>query len=194
MPKPPQLPAIDWTDLLSRGVDYATWIANAEDAERGQRIADDAAQLVIPHATAAALRALPRRVTVAAIAEDWCGDVIRHAPVLQAMAEAAAGQIEVVWLSRDAAPELFVRLLTNGGEAIPKFVFLSETKVETGNWGPMPTACRELIARGKACGDVGSARKLVGKRYAADPDRLEVIDELFERLSIAATESLNPGD
>ena len=71
------------------------------------------------------------------------------------------------------------RFLTNGGEAIPKFVFLSEDYVECGNWGPMPEECRRLIARGKACGDVPAARKKVALLYEADPERRVVIDELI---------------
>jgi hypothetical protein len=82
-----------------------------------------------------------------------------------------------------------VRFLTNGGEAIPKFIFLSDRFVECGNWGPMPAADRVLIARGKACGDVGAARKKVALSYQMDVDRRIVVEELVELIHIAVCAS-----
>jgi len=81
---------------------------------------------------------------------------------------------------------VFARFLTNGGEAIPKFIFISEAWVECGNWGAMPEACRELIARGKACGDVASARRKVSALYEADPTRRLVVRELLHHVGVAS--------
>ncbi len=134
---------------------------------------------------AAHLAALPRSVHVVAIAEDWCGDVVRHVPVLQRMAEAAT-RLKVRYISREQHPEVFVRFLTNGGEAIPKFIFLSDAFVECGSWGPMPDACRELIARGKACGDVAAARRKVAAHYEQDSTRREVVEELVRLVDTAS--------
>jgi hypothetical protein len=125
-------------------------------------------------------------VHVVAIAEDWCGDVVRHAPVLQRLAEAGSN-LKVRYISREQHPEVFVRFLTNGGEAIPKFIFLSDRFVECGHWGPMPESCRELIARGKACGDVASARRKVSLRYEQDTALREVVAELLHLVDIAAS-------
>jgi len=82
-----------------------------------------------------------------------------------------------------------VRFLTNGGEAIPKFVFLNEAFVECGNWGPMPDACREVIARGKACGNIPAARRKVSAMYDADPNLRAVVTELLHLIDIAACNS-----
>ena len=123
---------------------------------------------------------------VVAIAEDWCGDVVRHVPVLARLADAAP-KLELRFITREQHPEVFVRFLSNGGEAIPKFIFLSEAWVECGNWGAMPDACRELIARGKACGDVGAARKKVSALYDADPGRRGVIEELLHAVDVASS-------
>ena len=94
------------------------------------------------------------------------------------------------YISREQHPEVFVRFLTNGGEAIPKFIFLSDAFVECGNWGPMPGLQRELIARGKACGDVGAARKKVAAFYEADSNNRMVVSELVHLIDIAV--SLQP--
>jgi hypothetical protein len=131
------------------------------------------------------LEALGRPVHVVAIAEDWCGDVVRHVPVLARLAQ-VSDRLRVRFISREQHPEVFIRFLTNGGEAIPKFIFLSETWTECGHWGPMPGACREIIARGKACGDVASARRQVSALYEADAARRMVLEELFHLIAIAS--------
>jgi len=186
MPRPPTIPLIDWKRVFESGLDYAAWIAAAESADnRAKMEALRQAQELEPQA-AAFLAALPRPVHVIAIAEDWCGDVVRHVPVLQRLAEAAPG-LRVRYISRQQWPEVFVRFLTNGGEAIPKFIFLSDAFVECGSWGPMPGPLRDLIARGKACGNVAAARKKVGAFYEADGNRRMVVAELLGLIDIAVT-------
>jgi len=186
MPRPPILPTLDWKAVFASGQDYAAWIAAGESPDnRAKMEALRQAQELEPQA-AGFLAALPRPVHVVAIAEDWCGDVVRHVPVLQRLAEAAPN-LRVRYISRQQWPDVFARFLTNGGEAIPKFVFLSEAFVECGNWGPMPGPCRELIARGKACGDVAAARRKVHGFYEADGNRRMVVSELLELIDIAVS-------
>jgi hypothetical protein len=186
MPRPATLPVIDWKAVFDSGLDGAAWMAAAESAEQRDRMEAQFAALRLDPQVTATLAALPRPVHVVAIAEDWCGDVVRHAPVLRRMAEAAPN-LKVRYISREQHPGVFVRFLTNGGEAIPQFIFLSDRFVECGHWGPMPEACRELIARGKACGDVASARKKVAARYERDPGLREVVDELLHLVDIASS-------
>jgi hypothetical protein len=112
--------------------------------------------------------------------------VVRHVPVLRRLAEAAPN-LKVRFITRTQYPDVFARFLTNGGEAIPKFIFLSEAFVECGNWGPMAGPLRELIARGKACGDVAAARKKVSAFYEADANRRMVVSELLQVIDIAVT-------
>jgi hypothetical protein len=54
----------------------------------------------------------------------------------------------------------------------------------------MPVACRELIARGKACGDVAAARKKVSALYEVDSNRRQAVSELLQLIDIAS--SLEP--
>lgn len=185
MPRPPILPLIDWPTLFETGATYDVWVADGENREHCEQMEADLRRLVLEPPVEAFISALPRPVHVAAIAEDWCGDVVRHVPVLQRLAEAAPN-LHVRYFSREQNPELFARFLTFGGESIPKFVFLSEHFIECGQWGPMPEACKELIARGKACGDVKTARERVAALYGADPERREVVRELVRLLEIAA--------
>ena len=188
MPRPPILLTIDWEKILESGADYEGWIASGESPENRARMETLRRELELEPQVTGFLAALPRRVYVVAIAEDWCGDVRRHVPVLQRLAQAAP-ELEVRYIAREQHPDVLARFLTNGGEAIPKFIFLSDRWVECGNWGPMPAAERILIARGKACGDVGAARALVAQSYQADPGRRVVVEELLALINIAVCAS-----
>lgn len=184
MPRPATLPVTDWRTVFDSGLGYRAWLDAAESTDQRNKIEAQRLALNLESPVAAFLAALPRPVHVVAIAEDWCGDVVRHAPVLERMAEAASA-LKVRYISREQHPEVFMRFLTNGGEAIPKFIFLNEQFVECGSWGPMPERCKELIARGKACGDVASARKKVSALYEQDTTRREVVAELLRLVETA---------
>jgi len=185
MPRPPILPTIDWPAVFETGVGYEQWIAQAEFEEKVQQTEDIRKNLTLTEEEKQRLSAISRPVHVLAIAEDWCGDVVRNVPALQKLAEFCPNLI-VKYVSREQHPDVFVRFLTNGGEAIPKFVFLSEDFVECSNWGPMPEDYRRLIARGKACGNVAAARELVAEKYQQDPERRIAVGELLHLIELAS--------
>lgn len=191
MPKPPILDTLDWSALFAKGREYSEWLAAGESPDN-QATMEELRQQVNPNELVMDFLAnLPRPVHVIAIAEDWCGDVVRHVPVLQRMA-CVSDKVRVRFLHREEAPEVFVRFLTNGGEAIPKFIFLSEDWTECGHWGPMPERLKAMIAQGKACGDVKTAREHVAQEYQADPAYTEVVDELCRLIDIASAQSADP--
>ncbi len=186
MPRPPILPLLDWPAIFASGLPFSAWIRAGESPENRAAIERAIGGQALEPTDGEQLARLARPVHVVAIAEDWCGDVVRHVPVLERLARAGGDRVRVRYCARGQHPEVFVRFLTNGGEAIPKFIFLSERFVECGNWGPMPARCRLLIARGKACGDIPAARSRVAELYAADPGKREVVGELLALLEIAA--------
>jgi hypothetical protein len=184
MPKPPILPVMDWKALFERGLPYQQWIKTGESESNRRTMESLLEKQPLDDATLTRLKAVERPIHVIAIAEDWCPDVIRHVPVLMKLAE-GTDKLRVRFISREDSPEAFVRFLTLGGEAIPKFIFLSDNFVECGSWGPMPADCREFIARGKACGDMKAARQKVFQRYQADAECREVIRELLHLIEVA---------
>jgi hypothetical protein len=184
MPRPPVLPALDWRAIFDSGIEFDAWLATADHPHLRDAMAESANQLTLAPQVEAALAALPADVHIVAIAEDWCGDVCRHVPALERI-NRAAPRLHVRYITREQRPDVFVRYLTNGGEAIPKFIFLNATFTECGNWGPMPEACKELIARGKAAGNVGPARAQVSQLYQADPSLRHVFKELLTHIDIA---------
>ena len=188
MPRPPILPVLDWKAILASGRTFEEWLAAAEHDMNREELERRLTNMDLEPQVEALLGALPRPVYVVAIAEDWCGDVLRHVPVLQRLAQAAPN-LEVRYITREQHKDVFVRFLTNGGEAIPKFIFVSSQFVECGNWGPMPAADRVLVARGKACGDLRAARSKVSQSYQTDVDQRIVVEELVELINIAVCTS-----
>lgn len=185
MPRPPILPPVDWPSIFQGGVDFDTWLERAESPENRDRMQSILQNLKLDEARAGLLKSLSRIVHVVAIAEDWCGDVVRFTPVLMKVAAEAAGQVQVRFISRAQHPDVFARYLTNGGEAIPKFVFLNDQFTECGNWGPMPSDCRRILSRGKGANDIKSARERVSRMYEADPNCETAMRELLELIETA---------
>ncbi len=185
MPRPPILPIPDRKQIFASGVTWEEWSSHPDAPEQGGRLLANHAELSLGDELLVALRGLPRRVNVIAIAETWCGDVILHTPLLVRMVEATEGKAQLRFATREQHPDFFARFLTNGGEAIPKFVFCSEDFVEVGNWGPMSSTPRKWIAQGKACNDVGAARRKVSEFYATN-DHRESSVELLELMQTAA--------
>lgn len=185
MPMPPALQTLDWPEIFESGLEYPAWLEAAENPDHRAKMNEFYERLSLSPENLAMLHAIDRPVHVIAIAEDWCPDVVRHVPILMKMAD-ESDYIRVRFISREAHPDVFERFLTVGGEAIPKFIFLSDQFVECGDWGPMQADCRALIARGKACGDLKAARVLVFERYKADKERRHVLAELHELFDIAS--------
>ncbi len=186
MPRPPILPTLGWEAIWNSGKDYGAWLKEAEKPDHREQMEQARAALPVDRKTEAWLQALGKPVHVAAFAEDWCPDVVRHVPVLQRFA-CITEHLRVRFFKREEQPEVFSRFLTNGGEALPVFVFLSAAFVECGNWGPMPASCKEMIARGKASGDGARARELVAAAYAADPECLVVQRDFCRLIDIASS-------
>lgn len=185
MPRPPILPMVEWRKIFFAATEFPVWLESAEHSSHRDEMVRGLELVSIEPIVHELLLSLKRPVHVVAIAEDWCGDVVRHVPVLERLAGVGTNLI-TRYISREAHPEVFARYLTNGGEAIPKFIFLNHDFVECGNWGPMSSQCREIIARGKACGDVSKARKKVSALYAADSNRKEVVEELLKLVILAS--------
>ena len=185
MPMPITIPIPDWSAIFETAISFEEWMARGETATNIEAIRIIYAEQEFPEETTRWLAALEDTVHVLVIAEDWCPDVIRHVPVLQKMTEHTP-KLDIRYISRTDHPDIFARYLTVGGEAIPKFVYFNDQFVECGVWGPMPHECREMIARGRACDDLGKARELVFAAYYDDPGRLTVINEVIHDIQTAA--------
>lgn len=86
------------------------------------------------------------------LTEGWCGDAAQIVPVINKIAEASSGKIDLQLLLRDENLELMDKYLTNGGRAIPKLICYDQNNNELWNWGPRPKGAQDFINQLKAEG------------------------------------------
>lgn len=80
------------------------------------------------------------------ISEGWCGDAAQILPVINQLATASQGKIELKIVLRDENEALINLFLTNGGKAIPKLIIIDqETTDVLVHWGPRPEGAVNLI-------------------------------------------------
>jgi hypothetical protein len=90
---------------------------------------------------------LPQRLSVLALAEDWCGDVIANLPIIGRLAEASGGKLNLRILLRDQQPgEQVMNEHLNKGQykSIPTVIFLDEDFKEVGVWVERPESVTKL--------------------------------------------------
>ncbi len=189
MPKAPVLEVPAWEEVFDSAKTFSAWLQKDFDKpEHLDQITEFVEHGVVEGGVEARIGAVPRRVNVLVFAECWCPDVVRHLPIVERLAR-INDRIRVRYLYLSDRPDLFSRYLTTGGEAVPKMVFFNQTWVECGSWGPLPAAGRQLIARGRACGNLKQAREQVAALYQADPKRRIAIEEILAEIEVAAAES-----
>jgi len=174
---------LDLKAIWDQGQDWNAWLTSCQQREELERIYKTVA---LSEEDVAAVKRLARPVHVIALAEDWCGDVRRNVPVLACLAAENPAMLRVRYTDKETKPQLMIRYLTNAAEAIPIVVFLTDTFVEIGNWGPRPVECKRLIARGKAAGKIDEAYAKIKAFYTADNHK-STIAELRALLDIATT-------
>ncbi len=82
------------------------------------------------------------------IASDWCGDVVRNAPVVFRLMEQAGIPTEVYILEENE--DLIQPFLLYGGKSIPVVLIANENGDVRVRWGPRPTYIQEPMAEFKA--------------------------------------------
>lgn len=87
-------------------------------------------------------------IHILTITEDWCGDAMLNNAVMRKIAEEADIDIRCVY--RDEDTSLIDRYLTNGGRAIPIYLFLNEEGEVIGKWGPRAPELQKLVEEGRA--------------------------------------------
>lgn len=105
---------------------------------------------VLSAETLAALRTISAPQTWVLIVEGWCGDASQNVSIIQHMANATGGLVNVVFVLRDENPALMDHFLTNGGRAIPKLIALNANHEVLWQWGPRPAELIALVDANKA--------------------------------------------
>ena len=121
---------------------------------------------------AEAAQAAPEGTKWLVLNEHWCGDGAQIMPVLDAIAAASDGRIEVRGLFREENLELMDHFLTNGGRAIPMTVALDAEFNVTGAWGPRPMEAAVLVRELKSNPETAQHYSThLHKWYARDKQR-----------------------
>lgn len=89
-----------------------------------------------------------RGLRILAITEDWCGDAMLNNPIVQKVAEAAGIEMRAAY--RDADTDLIDRYLTNGGRAIPVYLFFNEAGDVVAKWGPRAPELQQMVIDARA--------------------------------------------
>lgn len=85
------------------------------------------------------------------LTEGWCGDSAHAIPVMDLIAKASSGRIQLGMILRDENLDIMDQYLVNGGRSIPRLVaFDAETGEEIGTWGPRPAPVQQMMADYKA--------------------------------------------
>ncbi|MCO5233928.1 MAG: thioredoxin family protein [Chitinophagales bacterium] len=84
------------------------------------------------------------QLKIIAITEGWCGDASQSVPVVANLVQLHPDKLDLRIILRDKDTELIDQFLTNGGRAIPKFIFLNGDYQLGGNWGPRPKELQDI--------------------------------------------------
>jgi len=114
---------------------------NKEQFEQNEK------ELTLSGEEVSALKSLPQRVNVLALAEDWCGDVVANLPILGRLEQEAGGKLNVRVLLRDQQPgEQVMDEHLNKGQfkSIPTLIFLHGDYKEVGIWIERPESVTKV--------------------------------------------------
>jgi thiol-disulfide isomerase/thioredoxin len=112
-------------DQFDGALDYANYLATGTDEQRrrwGQVY--DAIQLAAPQKEL--LSGFARQMNVLVISGIWCGDCVQQCPLIQRIAEANPGRINLRYVDRDQRRDLSEKLRMNGGDRVPVALFMAE--------------------------------------------------------------------
>jgi hypothetical protein len=99
----------------------------------------------VPEAWAERVRRLPEPLRLLVMSEDWCGDSVNTVPLLQRLAEASGGTLELRVTGRDDHPELMDAHLTGTSRSIPVVIVLDADFRERAWWGSRPAPLQKWV-------------------------------------------------
>ena len=137
------------SDLLSEG--KSTGSEQSEDLTHYSKLNDTRMNrldktIKLSEEVRSKMELLQKKYIWLVISEGWCGDAAQILPVINLMATASKGKIDLKIVLRDENEALMNLFLTNGGKAIPKLIIIDQETTEVlVHWGPRPEGARALI-------------------------------------------------
>lgn len=139
----------------------------------------------MPDAFVERARALPGKIHLLVLNEDWCGDSVNTLPAIAKLAALAPERIDLRVLGRDANPDLMDAHLTGTSRSIPVVIVLDADYVERGWWGPRPKVLQAWVHGPGQSLDKAARYREIRRWYARDRalTTLEELVTLMERVA-----------
>lgn len=178
---------IDWSLVHAESLPYGDFLARHGSDTHRTRWAGVLDRVRLTDDQSAVVGGFVRRMPVVCLAGAWCGDCIEQGPILEQIAQAAPGRIDLRFLDRDARPEVRDALSLCGGHRVPVVVWCDEDFHEVSRFGDrVLSKYRQLAADklGASCptGLVPPGEVLLSRMTAEWVDQFERV-HLMLRLS-----------
>jgi thiol-disulfide isomerase/thioredoxin len=137
------------TPLLQKhffeSLSYADYVATGteEQQRRWKQVHDLAKVTEIQHTI---LGGFVREMKVLVISGIWCGDCVQQCPLMERIAEANLGKIQLRFVDRDKHKELADAVKLNAGYRVPTVLFLAEDHELCGVYGDRTLSRYRAIA------------------------------------------------
>ena len=119
--------SVHWRTTFEAALPYQPFLAKyarpQKDLPRWQEVYD---RVRLTADQGLVLSAMARSMNVLCIVGAWCGDCVDQGPILQRIAEASGGRVDLRFLDRDDYPDAQAEVALCGGLRVPVTVFLSE--------------------------------------------------------------------
>ncbi|MEM9415790.1 MAG: thioredoxin family protein [Planctomycetota bacterium] len=163
------------------GHDYADYVAaGTPDQQAGWAKVYE--QVELTDAQREMLGGFVREMRVLVVSGVWCGDCVRQGPMLQRIAEASNGKVDLKWFDRDEHMDLQEKVKVCAGNRVPMVIFAAEDFELVGYEGD------KLLSRYRAMAKtaLGPSCPLPGAPVPQDELDAELSDwvDAFERVHL----------
>ncbi|MCC5830274.1 MAG: thioredoxin family protein [Phycisphaeraceae bacterium] len=136
-------------------------------------------QISLTEAQRKLIGSFSRVMKVICVSGIWCGDCAQQGPLIQAIADASGGRIDLRWVDRDEHMDLQDRVMINAGKRVPVVVFCAEDYEPLGWYGDKTLNRYRAVAKRQ----LGPSCPLPGAAVADDELAATLADWLdeFER-------------
>ncbi|MGP8217488.1 MAG: thioredoxin family protein, partial [Bacteroidia bacterium] len=101
----------------------------------------------LPVETIHQLQAIDKPLIWLVVAEAWCGDSAQIIPVINKIANASGGKIELKTILRDVNPEV---VKDYNAKSIPRLLFINKESMDVvSSWGPRPQPAQNIMKKWK---------------------------------------------
>jgi len=166
---------------FTAGLDYTDYVSTGNETQQ-QGWGDIQNKIQLTAEQQQLLGSFTRRIHLLVVSGVWCGDCVRQGPMIQAIADATNGAVQVKWLDRDEHMDLQQQITINQGNRVPVALFAAEDFELVSWFGDKPLSRYRIMAEQA----LGPSCPLPGAPVPADQLAAETqdwIDE-FERVHL----------